>query len=299
MWGFVRRAATRLLDADSRLLRTLILLFSRPGRLTVHYLRGNRQPYVSPVQFFALVNVLIVLLGASGTMQAFNTSLRLHVTASSFFHQDLAERWVNVRIDAPPGWQVQRAMALKNSLQHAADGSAAGDPTPATPSQQASLDALNSFREYASRFDRRAQMLSESLVFLLIPMLVALFAAMDVRQTGPRPAGGLLPHLVQATHVTAFWLLILPLSAIAVTVAFALLVVAGLISAEDIQRWKEPVWTVTTRVAVAGYVVGGVRQVYRASWIGAIIRGGIVGLLLIPCLQVYRAVLFIVGFYTT
>jgi sulfite exporter TauE/SafE len=122
---------------------------------------------------------------------------------------------------------------------------------------------------------------------------------MDVRQTGTRPAGGLLTHLVQATHVTAFWLLALPLSAVVMTVALAFLLAVGLIRAEDVQRWDEPVWTVMTRVAVAAYVVGCVRQVYRATWTSAIIRGGIVGLLLIPCLQVYRAVLFILAFYTT
>jgi len=50
---------------------------------------------------------------------------------------------------------------------------------------------------------------------------------------------------------------------------------------------------------VCGYVILSIRRVYTTSWLGAVVRGAVVGALLIPCLQTYRAILFVVGFYTT
>lgn len=297
--AFLRRSVSRLVDADSRLLRSLRLLFAKPGRLTVHYLQGNRTRYIGPVQLFALVNVVIVLLGVSGVMSVFNTSLRYHVSATSFYHQEMAERWVHAHIDAPEGWTWQQAIALKDSLQRADNALPENSHVPNAPSTTASLQVLASFQEYEERFDRRAQQLSESLVFLLIPMLVVFFWIADLQGTGPRPGQGLLVHLVQATHVTTVWLLALPLAAIITVMSLGLLGSTGAIGEEALRSLRDPVWTLSSCVGVAVYIIVSVRHVYRRSWAGAVLQGAVIGFLLVPCLQVYRAILFVVGFYTT
>jgi len=299
VWAFVRRSVARLLDADSRLLRSLHLLFRQPGALTVHYLRGNRQPYVSPVQLFAIVNVLIVVLAASGSVEVFNTSLRLHVSAVSFYHQDMAERWVHTRIGAPEGWDLGRAQALADSVEPSGDAPPGIDEAGGERSVEASLRALDAFRAYETRFDRRADWLSKSLVFLLIPMLLTLLALLRFGTAGPRSRGGLLPPLVQATHVTTFWLLALPLTAILMVVGFGVIEAMGLVNRDTLRAFRDPVWTFLSCAAVSGYVIISIRRVYSTSWLGALVRGAVIGALLIPCLQVYRVILFVVGFYTT
>lgn len=298
VWGFLRRGVSRLLDADSRLLRSLVLLFSRPGQLTVHYLRGNRKPYINPVQLFALVNLFIILLSVSGFMRVLNTPLRYHVSSTSFYHQDMADRWVNARIEAPEGWSIQDALAMEDSLGESTDRPE-NDSLAHSAEIRASLQTLASFREYEDRFNQRAQMLSESLVFLLIPMLVVPLGILSLRQRGPRLGRGMLVHLVQATHVTAVWFLLFPCGAILASVGLEALGAMGLIEKETIRGLVDLVWSVLSCAMVAVYVALAVRRVHRTSWGGAILRGAVIGLLLIPFLQVYRVVLFLVGFYTT
>ncbi|HHP7237658.1 DUF3667 domain-containing protein [Longibacter sp.] len=293
--AFVRRAVERLLDADSRFLRSLHLLFVQPGALTVHYLRGNRQPYVGPVQLFAMVNVLIVLLGAYGFMEVFNTSLRLHVSAVSFYHTNMAERWVHTRIGAPEGWDLRQAQALEDS----GDALSGVDEHGRAPSVEASLEALDAFRAYETRFDQQADWLSKSLVFLLIPMLLTLLAVLNFGTVRHEPRDGLLPPLVQATHVTTFWLLALLLTAILTVVAFGVIEAMGIVDRDTLGAFQDPVWTFLSCAVVCGYVILSIRRVYTTSWLGAVVRGAVVGALLIPCLQIYRAILFVVGFYTT
>jgi hypothetical protein len=284
------------MDADSRLLRSLHLLFRQPGALTVHHLRGNRQPYISLVQLFATVNVLIVLLGASGFMEVFNTSLRLHVSSVSFYHQDIAERWVHTRIKAPDGWDLWEAQALADSLESSGDAPSGVDDAGRERSVEASLRALEAFRAYETRFDQRADWLSKSLVFLLIPILLTLLAVLRFGTAGHLPRGGLLPPLVQATHVTTFWLLALPLTATAMIIGFGFLEATGLVGRDTLVGFRDHVWTLLSCAVVSGYAIISIRRVYSTSWLGAVVRGAVVGALLIPCLQIYRAILFSSGF---
>lgn len=77
---FVRRAASGVFDADSRLWRTYSSLIARPGRLTVEFMRGRRQPYLHPLQTFLLVNLLFFALLSMGSgFNTFTTALRYHV----------------------------------------------------------------------------------------------------------------------------------------------------------------------------------------------------------------------------
>jgi len=298
VWAFFQRGVARLLDADSRLLRTVRLLFSRPGQLTVHYLRGNRKPYINPVQLFALVNLLIIFLSVSGFMRVLNTPLRYHVSATSFYHENMAERWVNARIEAPEGWSISDALAVEDSLRRAT-GRPENDALASSAEIRASLQALESFRAYEDRFERRAQMLSESLVFLLIPMLVVPLGILSLRQRGPRLGRGVLVHLVQATHVTAVWFLIFPATAILASAILTSTETIGLIEEGAARGLLDSMWSALSCLMIATYVAFSVRCVHRTSWAGAIFRGTVIGFLLIPCLQVYRVILFVVGFYTT
>jgi hypothetical protein len=60
--AFVAEAASHVLTLDNRLWRTVRAL-PRPGLLTVEYLAGRRNRYLSPVQLFLLLTVVFFFLG--------------------------------------------------------------------------------------------------------------------------------------------------------------------------------------------------------------------------------------------
>lgn len=86
---------TSLTDLDGKLWRSLRLLVSQPGQLTLDYLEGRRKQRLSPFQLFVLVNVFFFLAVAWWGSSAYTTSLHFHLNASNFFHQPVAVEWVN------------------------------------------------------------------------------------------------------------------------------------------------------------------------------------------------------------
>jgi hypothetical protein len=83
---------------DGRLIRTFRYLIGRPGFLTVAYLRGQRKPFVGPVQLFLLANVLFFATESLAHGKIFTTPLdsHLHTQPWSGFAQTL----VNARVAA-------------------------------------------------------------------------------------------------------------------------------------------------------------------------------------------------------
>jgi hypothetical protein len=59
---FVRHAAHELLEMDSKVLRTVRYLFSKPAFVTAEYLAGKRSRYVNPFRLYVLCFALSTLL---------------------------------------------------------------------------------------------------------------------------------------------------------------------------------------------------------------------------------------------
>lgn len=59
---FVHHAADELFHLDSRILRTVRYLFTRPGFLTAEYLAGKRSRYVNPLRLYVLSFAIATLL---------------------------------------------------------------------------------------------------------------------------------------------------------------------------------------------------------------------------------------------
>ena len=66
-------------NIDGRLLRSFRYLVSRPGALTVAYVRGQRKPYMAPVALFLLVNVLFFATESLTGGKVFTTPLESHL----------------------------------------------------------------------------------------------------------------------------------------------------------------------------------------------------------------------------
>lgn len=62
---FARHAAHELLEFDSKILRTIKYLFSKPAFVTAEYLAGKRSRYANPFRFYVLCFALSTLLTSS------------------------------------------------------------------------------------------------------------------------------------------------------------------------------------------------------------------------------------------
>jgi hypothetical protein len=68
----VHTVANELLNLDGRLWRSLRLLFVRPGRLSLEYAAGRRQPYVKPFRLLLIAIVVYALMTSSGFSVTWN-----------------------------------------------------------------------------------------------------------------------------------------------------------------------------------------------------------------------------------
>jgi hypothetical protein len=290
--GFLRRALARVLDADNRLYRSLWTLVVSPGALTTEFLRGRRRPYLGPIQLFALINVAFYLFASSPIgPNTFQTPLYLHVSSDNFYHRALAQRWVGERIGAPSGWSYERARAAADSLDRAGADSSAYAALPPSASHR----ALQSFRRYGERFDRQAQWLSKSLIFLFIPATAAWFWLLFPARWARRPRGGLMPLVVQATHVMGVSLLII----MSVLLPALLLSVGPRLVGGTPIVMTEGMFEVWGSALLVAHLTLSFRRVQGASWAGAVLRAVAMPYVFLEFLLGYRAVLFVLGFYTT
>ena len=77
--GMLAQLAAKVTNLDARLLRTARLLVVQPGELTVRYLQGARKPFIGPIAFFLLANVLFVAMEALTGSNVFATHLDQHL----------------------------------------------------------------------------------------------------------------------------------------------------------------------------------------------------------------------------
>jgi hypothetical protein len=159
---------------------------------------------------------------------------------------------------------------------------------------RASQAALDAFQSYAEQFDRQAKWLSKSLIFLFIPALTGWLWLLYPSRWGDR---GLLAPLVQATHLWSAILIFLVLAVI------ALLIIAGVAFALGASVTVDGILNVIVGVPIILYTATALRHVRGdtgwTAWARAGIRAVATLGVIYPLLLAYRAILFVVGFYTT
>jgi hypothetical protein len=81
--GLFRQAVEAFTDIDGRVIRSFRHLVTRPGALTVAYLRGQKKAYLLPFQIFLVANVLFFAIQSLTGENVFSTTLDSHL-----HHQD-------------------------------------------------------------------------------------------------------------------------------------------------------------------------------------------------------------------
>ena len=89
--GLMGQVLQTVTSVDSRLLRSLRVLITRPGTITCAYVTGPRRPYIGPFQLFLIVNVVFFAVQAFAESPIFSTSLHshMHVQDWSAFARDV------------------------------------------------------------------------------------------------------------------------------------------------------------------------------------------------------------------
>jgi hypothetical protein len=82
--AFGREAFEAFAEFDGRFFRTLKALLRRPGELTAAYMRGERLPYVGPLQTFLWLNLIYFLWASWSGLHLFNTTLRVHMRGTPY-----------------------------------------------------------------------------------------------------------------------------------------------------------------------------------------------------------------------
>lgn len=93
---FAEHAFEAFSHFDMAILRTLKTLVMAPGRLTADWVRGCRKPYLPPVQFFLVMNLLFFVTQSLNHWNTLTTNLDVHITGTA--HKDLAREMVKERI---------------------------------------------------------------------------------------------------------------------------------------------------------------------------------------------------------
>ena len=247
---FLKDAIASILEiTDSRIVRSFWNLFRRPGTLTVAYMEGRRVPYLHPFRLFIVANVVFFLAVSLTGSSPVTTKLYTHLESENFFHQQLAKRLVE---------------------QHLAET----DQT---------------FEAYEADFDRRIDIYSKTLVFIMIPMMAFVLGILFL----PRREYA-VKHLVFSCHAYTFLLLY---NFLLITFPTAIIVgLAGVRNLLDpVQR--EFLYSSVSLLAQSGFFYFGLRKAYPMKVWTSLVLGFFLGLMIYMILLIYRSVQFFVTYY--
>jgi Protein of unknown function (DUF3667) len=94
---FLSHAGELFFNWDSKIFRSLLLLFTKPGYLAYEYARGCRKRYVNPVQLFFITNLIYFLLYPWLGWSGLKTPLNVYRSKLYVSYADWASRLVTHR----------------------------------------------------------------------------------------------------------------------------------------------------------------------------------------------------------
>ena len=89
------RAFENVTSADRRLLRSLIMILTKPGRLTAYHVSGRRRAFLGPLELFLIANALFFAVQSFTQTNIFSSPLDSHLHHqdwSGFARQIVGER---------------------------------------------------------------------------------------------------------------------------------------------------------------------------------------------------------------
>jgi hypothetical protein len=236
----LRHYAEELFDVsthvDSKLLRSAWLLLRRPGQLSVNYLAGRRVHWVSPLRLFVFVSIVYFI--SLSLLHGMPFHLRNPTIQFNTFATPLATQLHGN--DFYPNYAARR---VAEKMRH--DGS--------------------TYAQLEQRYDEKTSVLSKTTVFVLIPVIAALFGALFLRKRRY-----FAEHLVIATHFWAFALVLIGILLPAVVLPAMYLLDAAALKSTGIINDVSVSYVL--QLVFAGYLYFMLRRAYSASaWYSAVV----------------------------
>ena len=188
-----------LLDLDSRVLRSLRMLFTRPGYLTSEYIKGRRISYLPPVRLYLVASVVFFLILSLKT-----------IIPDVQNNQFLKEFQETGEIEETLAQTIERQLVSRDALATRLEekGIVAVDPDSSASNMSISFGGQPFDVEQGDFLSNFADNFSK-MMFLLLPV-----AALQLKFLYWRRKKLYLEHLVFSLHVHAFIFSLLILTAI-------------------------------------------------------------------------------------
>ncbi len=175
-----------LLDVDSRVVRTIRLLFTRPGFLTAEYVRGRRINYLPPVRIYLVASVLFFL---SLTIKTLVPSFQENEFFKEFSENGDVESALETAVESKVNPQ---SLTNQNSGLVEVDPDSSNSPVSLTVGES-KFDVQQG--DFLSNFsDNFAKMM-----FFLLPV-----AALQLKALYWRRKKAYIEHLIFSIHLHAF-----------------------------------------------------------------------------------------------
>ena len=256
---YVREAASAVTDLDSALIRSIVTVITKPGRLTAAYLAGDRHRYLTPFKVFLFCNLLYFVAVATFHFNVLTTSYRGQV--DEMFYKNVTRSVIERRY----------------GIHHVSAAVAAATATPRDP-RELSLEA---------RFNGATEGVGKASVVLLIPLFTLLLALLYIG-SGRYVA----EHAVFATHLVAALMIVIPL------LGFLFLgIQAAIQRVAPTALDGEAVFILSLFAPLAVYVALAQRVAYGASWIANFARTGLLMASIALVIPAFKFSLFFITIY--
>ena len=255
---FLREAAAAITDIDSALLSSFRMLLTKPGELTASYLAGERHRYLPPFRVFLLCNLLYFVVAAKADLGVLSVPLATQL-------DDMGYRSITRAT-------VTRRLHL--------------DQIAVTPVERAARDSVK--RTFETKYNGATEGVAKAIVVVMIPLYALLFQALFA---GSRRY--FAEHLVFATHIVAFLLVLIPISLYGLTaLAFLLRHAVGY----HFPPGEAP-YDVLLFLVFGWYVFVAQRRAYQSGRPAALGRTVALVLAVLPILVIFKLVLFFATLY--
>ena len=243
---FLREAAGRYVAFDGRFWRTMTALMFRPGRLTREYFAGRRRRYIRPARLYLFATLVFFAVTRffvePATIVDFDSEARTGITGKK--QPALIER--------PKASEAQSGLFLDDDMQlHVSDD----------------LPGASVLKQRWKRFERlptneKTEQLADGMLrygpYAMFALLPAFAFLLKLVYVGRRRRYPLRPrlygeHLTVAAHGHAF---------------FFVACTAALVVPNQVFRAVVIGWIVV-------YLFRALRVVYGGSWVGAVVRAGV------------------------
>jgi len=255
---FLREAAAAITDLDSALIGSFRALLFRPGQLTAAYFGAERHRYLPPFRVFLFCNLLYFILVAQFGITVLTAPLSTQLDEMSYrgvTRAVMVKRYPKLVQTATPG-QRARAAALRSSL--------------------------------TARYDSATEGVAKLIVVALIPFYALVLAILYV---GTRRF--FAEHLVFATHLVGFFLLVIPTTGVALTGYYRLLMLTTSFKPSD----SELPYALSMLLLFSTYAYVAQRVVYGSGRLTTIVRTALLVTTVVPIIVAFKFVLFFATLY--